>query len=191
VGIILDKKPSWQPHLQHIKFKLATQTNVFSRLTASTLGISLPVSRLLDTTVVHPANTTNYPAWFDPHYMLLYCKELWDKLLMVKNCCLRTVSGAYRATPVRIIQAKVRVPPPSLHMDGRQAKFCLRSGKSGMDRVIYESLVNVRQFVSCTRTRYRHPRTPRNWQTASNRCPPTLLLADPAPLAASQLSWAQ
>jgi hypothetical protein len=36
LGVILDKKLSWQPHLHHIKSKLATQTNVLSRLTAST-----------------------------------------------------------------------------------------------------------------------------------------------------------
>jgi hypothetical protein len=28
LGVILDKKLSWQPHLQHIKSKLSTQTNV-------------------------------------------------------------------------------------------------------------------------------------------------------------------
>ncbi len=36
LGIILNKKLSWQPHLHHIKSKLATQTNLLSRLTAST-----------------------------------------------------------------------------------------------------------------------------------------------------------
>jgi hypothetical protein len=41
LGVILDKKLSWQPHLQHIKSKLATQTNVLTRLTASTWGASL------------------------------------------------------------------------------------------------------------------------------------------------------
>jgi hypothetical protein len=41
LGVILDKKLSWQPHLQHIKSKLATQTNVFTQLMASTWGASL------------------------------------------------------------------------------------------------------------------------------------------------------
>jgi hypothetical protein len=36
LGVILDKKLSWQPHLQHIKSKQATPTNVLTRLTAST-----------------------------------------------------------------------------------------------------------------------------------------------------------
>jgi hypothetical protein len=61
-GIILDKKLSWQPHLHHIKSKPATQTNVLSRLTSSTRGASLRVSRLLYTAVVRPAITTGCPA---------------------------------------------------------------------------------------------------------------------------------
>ncbi len=40
LGVTLDKKLSWQPHLHHIKSKLATQTNVLSRLMASTWGAS-------------------------------------------------------------------------------------------------------------------------------------------------------
>jgi hypothetical protein len=36
LGVILDKKLNWQPHLQHIKAKLATQTNILTRLMAST-----------------------------------------------------------------------------------------------------------------------------------------------------------
>jgi hypothetical protein len=40
LNVILDKKLSWQPQLQHIKSKLATQTNVLSRFMASISGTS-------------------------------------------------------------------------------------------------------------------------------------------------------
>jgi hypothetical protein len=62
LGVLLDKKLSWQPHLKHIDSKLATQTNILKRLTASTWGANLQVSRLLHTAVVHPAITTGCPA---------------------------------------------------------------------------------------------------------------------------------
>ncbi len=65
-GVILDKKFGWQPYLQHIKTQLATLTNVLKRLTASTWGASLRVSRLLYTAVVRPAITTGCPAWWAP-----------------------------------------------------------------------------------------------------------------------------
>ncbi len=191
LGVILDKKLSWQPHLQHIKSKLATQTNVLSRLTASTWGATLRVSRLLYTAVVRPAITTGCPAWWAPPSTPFFQKGVGEELQKIESRCLRTVSWAYKATPVRSLQAEVGVAPLSLHIDGRQARFRLRSAKSWTDKVIGEGVVNVRQFLSCTRTRPRLPREPRNRQTASNPYPPTSTLSDPAPLAALQLSWAQ
>jgi hypothetical protein len=191
LSVILDKKLSWQPHLQHINSKLATQTSVLSRLIASTWGASLLVLKLLYTAVVHLAITSGCPAWWAPPSMLFIQKGLGDKLQRVENRCLRIVSRAHMATPIRSLQAEVGVPPLSLHMDGWQAQFHLRSAEAGIDRVIEEGIFKVGQFLSCTRTPPRHLRKPRNWQTTSNPCSASPPAADPAPLAASQLSWAQ
>jgi hypothetical protein len=62
LGVILNIKLSWQPHLLHIKSKLTTQTNVLSRLMALRWDASLQILRLLYTAVVCPAITTSYPA---------------------------------------------------------------------------------------------------------------------------------
>ncbi len=83
------------------------------------------------------------------------------------------------------------IPPLPLHMDGRRARVRLRSAESGIDRVVREGIVKVRQFISCTRIRPRCPRTPRNRPTGSNPRSPAPPASDLAPLAASQLSWAQ
>jgi hypothetical protein len=191
LGIILNKKLSWQPHQLHIKSKLATQTNVLSRLTASIWGASLQISRLLYTAVVRPAFTTCCPAWWAPPFTPFYQKGLGEELERIENRCLRTVSGAYKATPVQSLQAEVGVPPLSLHMDGRQACFCLWSAESGIDWVIGEGILKVRQFISCARARPRRPRTPRSRQSSGNPRPPTPPASEPVPLASSQLSWAQ
>jgi hypothetical protein len=191
LGVILDKKLSWQAHLQPIKSKLATQTNVLSRLTASTWGASLRVSRLLYTAVVRPAITTGCPAWWALQSTPFFRKGMGEELQKIENCCLSTVSGAYKATPVRSLQAEVGIPPLPLHMDGRHACFRLRSAESGIDRVIGEGILKVRQFLSCTRTCSRRPRTPGNRHTTNNPQPPVPPASDPAPLATLQLSWAQ
>jgi hypothetical protein len=80
LGVILDKKLSWQPHLQHIKSKLTTRTNVLKRLTASTWGASLRVLRLLYSAVVRPAITTGCPAWWAPPHMPFFQKGMGDEL---------------------------------------------------------------------------------------------------------------
>jgi hypothetical protein len=63
LGMILYKKLSWQPHLLYIRSKLATQTNVLSRLMASTWGASLLVMRQHYIAVMRPAITTDCPVW--------------------------------------------------------------------------------------------------------------------------------
>jgi hypothetical protein len=99
--VILDKKLSWQLHLQRIKSKLATQTNVLKRRNASTWGASLLVSRLLYTTVVHPAIATCCPAWWAPPDTPFFQKEIGEELQKAEKQCLRAVAGAYKATPIR------------------------------------------------------------------------------------------
>jgi hypothetical protein len=188
LGIILDEKLNWQPHLQHIRAKLATQTNVLTRLTASIWGASLWVSRLLYTAVVRPVITTGCLAWLAPPTAPLFWKGLGEELQKAENCCLRTVLGAYKATPVQSLQAEVGIPPLPLHMDGRQARFSLRSAESGIDKVIGEGITKVRQLLSCTRTRPRYPRTPRSQPRTSSPYLLTNSAADPAPHAASQHS---
>jgi hypothetical protein len=66
LGVMHKRKLSWQPHLQHIKAKLATQTNVLTRLIASTWGTFLRVLRLLYTALVHLATTPCCSAWQPP-----------------------------------------------------------------------------------------------------------------------------
>ncbi len=100
LSVILDKKLSWQLHLQHIKSKLTTQTNVLERLTASTWRAFPQVSRLLYMAILHPAITTTCPAWWASPNTLYFQKEMKNKLQKVKNQCLRAASSAYKATPV-------------------------------------------------------------------------------------------
>ncbi len=100
LGVILNKKLSWRPHLLHLKSKLTTQTNVLSRLTASTWGAYLRVLRLLYTAVVRPAITTGCPVWWPPSSTPFFRKWVGEELQKIENWCLRTVSEAYKATPV-------------------------------------------------------------------------------------------
>jgi hypothetical protein len=80
LGVILDKKLSWQQNLQHIISKLATPTNVLSRLIVSRWGASLQLLRLLYTAVVRPASTTSWPAYWAPPSTLFFQKGLGDEL---------------------------------------------------------------------------------------------------------------
>jgi hypothetical protein len=46
-----------------------------------------------------------------------------EELQKIENRCLKTVSGAYKATPVQSLQAEVGILSLPLHMEGRHAHF--------------------------------------------------------------------
>jgi hypothetical protein len=52
LGLIIDSKLSWRSHVAAVKAKMRTQTYAFTKLTASTLRVSLSTSRLLYTSIV-------------------------------------------------------------------------------------------------------------------------------------------
>jgi hypothetical protein len=37
--------------------------------------------------------------------------------MVLKNKCLRAISGAYKATPIRNLEVEVAVPPLGIHLD--------------------------------------------------------------------------
>jgi hypothetical protein len=80
LGVILDKKLKWQPHLQHIQSMLFTEANVLRRLTASTWGATLRVKRLLWATVIGLAISTGYPARWAPPSTSLIQKGVREEL---------------------------------------------------------------------------------------------------------------
>jgi hypothetical protein len=190
-GVIHDKKLSWQPHLQHIKSKLATQTSVLSRLTASTWGTSLRVSRLLYTALVRPVITTGCPAGRAPPLCHFINRGGETSSKGPKTIVLELSHGPTRPNLYETSRQKSALPLCPSTWTAEMHNYCLRSAESGIDRVMGEGILKVRQFLSCTRTRSRRSRTPRNQQTASNPHPHTSSAVASAPLAASQLSEAQ
>ncbi len=58
-----------------------------------------------------------------PCYAIFFGKGLKQSYIKAINQCLRTIAGAYKATPTQSLQAEVGVPLLPLHLDGRQARF--------------------------------------------------------------------
>ncbi len=67
-------------------------------------------------------------------------KHVLTDLMPLQNNCLRAISGAYRATPIRNLEVEVGVPPLGIHLDSIQAQFRVRLGESGAAGVIREAV---------------------------------------------------
>jgi hypothetical protein len=61
--------------------------------------------------------------------------------------CLRAISGAYRATPIRNLEVEVGVPPLGIHLDSIQARFRVRLEKSEAAWVIREAVEKVVRWI--------------------------------------------
>jgi hypothetical protein len=82
-----------------------------------------PPVALLYTSIVRPAITYASTAWYSslgtPHAR----KDVLKDLTPLQNNCLRAISGAYRATPIRNLEVEVGVPPLEIHLDSLQARL--------------------------------------------------------------------
>jgi hypothetical protein len=123
LGLILDSKLSWHPHIAHIKSKLRTQTFALKRLTSSTWGAPFSSCCLLYTSIVCPAITYASTAWYSPLGTQFARKYVLKDLMTLQNYCLRAISGAYGATPIRNLEVEVGVPPLGIHLNSIQARF--------------------------------------------------------------------
>ncbi len=136
LGLIIDCKLSWCPHVAAIKAKMRPQTYALTKLTASTWGAALSISRLIYTSIVRPIHTKVSTAWHSPIGTPLARKWLLKELSPLHNSCLRAISGAYKVTPIRNLVAEVGVPLLGMHLDSLQARFRLRLEESGVQEVV-------------------------------------------------------
>src|SRR5437667_979085 len=121
LGIWLDHKLKWKGHLAAVKRKFATQQFALSRLAASAWGCSLLRAREIYTKVIRSALSYGAGVWHHPTEQKP--KGIAKQLATTQSQCLRVVSGAYRATPVRFLKVKTATPPLDLYLNQRVADF--------------------------------------------------------------------
>lgn len=89
LGLQIDTKLKWGPHINKIKEKMITQKLAMSRLTASTWGASLAKARVIYSAVIRPAITYGSAIWRTPSDMPTHIKSIDQKLGVIQNSCLR------------------------------------------------------------------------------------------------------
>ena len=63
-------------------------------------------------------------------------KATTSKLSVMQNKCLRTVTGAFKATPVEVLEAETFIAPMELHLDNLQTKSRYRLRAAGQAKLI-------------------------------------------------------
>ena len=126
--------------MEHIRQKLDTQTLSLKLTTASTWGASLQRARNVYTAVIRAAIGQGAPIYHEVPQDELHTKGVIAKdMKVLQNKCLRTITGAYKATPIRQLETEAFIPPIDIWFTARTASFHRRLEASGMGEMIRQA----------------------------------------------------
>ena len=123
LGIELDTKLRWGPHVRKVQTKITQQAMALHRITTSTWGATFKRAKLVYTLVIQSAMTYRAPIWFSPVGTESTKANLIHKLEQTQNRCLRTIAGAYKATPTQLLESETRVLPIRTYLSVLQAQY--------------------------------------------------------------------
>lgn len=122
---------------------MSKQKLALSRLTSSTWGATLAKSRILYSSVIRPAITYAAAVWRSPKGTPQHSKTTDNKLNVIQNSCLRAVTGAYKATPIKVLEAEAMIEPITSHMDNLQARTRFRFSTGFGRKLVEDSCAHI------------------------------------------------
>ena len=117
LGLWIDGKLRWGPHIKNVQAKMAAQTMALTKVTTSIWGATLNKARQVYTAVVRLAMTYGAVVWHLPKRLKIKGPGPAAKLTTLQNKCLRSITGAYKATNIQVLEAETGVIPLDIHLD--------------------------------------------------------------------------
>src|SRR5450432_3506698 len=126
---------------------MKTQVLALQCITASTWGASMLKARHVYQAVVRSALSYRAALWHQPTSNVTKATGLAARLQVQQNQGLRTVLGAFKATPIRQLETESYVPPLDLWLNGRVARFQARIEYSGIAQKIRNAYNTIRAKI--------------------------------------------
>ena len=145
LGVQVDSKLKWRPHLAYVKEKAASLLLATGRITASTWGTGFNKAKLLYDTVVTPAILYGASVWYSPQGTTYATKNIDRQLETIQNGHLRKVTGAYKAASGRLLEKESDTPPITTRLEVLVAKATRRYQQSIGGRVVREEAAKIRR----------------------------------------------
>lgn len=121
LGVILDHRLSWSCQIQSTAEKAQKRTNLLKRLTATKWGATQDVLSTTYKTYVRP--TMEYAS----ELICLSSSTPLNRLEVVQNNALRTITGAAKSTPIAAMQLQTDIEPLCIRRDKSTLKFWERA----------------------------------------------------------------
>ena len=136
LGVWLDPKLKWSAHAKIAHQKGIAAIAALKRVTTSTWGASFARARLVYNSVVRPTITYGTEAWFEPE-STKHGKVI-KAISKVQASGMRVVAGAFRATPIRELEAETFTPPLDIYCSELRARHVRRTYSSLVGTFIKE-----------------------------------------------------
>ena len=141
LGIVLDLKLCWRPHVKHTVEQVTQQSHALSTIMGSTWEATFDKARLVYNTVVHLVITYRVIVWTLLDGLLRPAHQHWisDVLEQQQQHGLQAVTSGFRTTSQKQLESEVAVPPLWAHMAQLQLQAHTQMEASGVQAEIQEA----------------------------------------------------
>ncbi|KAK7097663.1 hypothetical protein V1264_004608 [Littorina saxatilis] len=104
LGIKLDKKLTWNPHIKEAEKRATRRLSIMKKLAGTKWGASSNILRQVYTGHVRPVMEYGAAAWATA------AKSNTSRLNKVQNASMRIITGGLKTTPIHALEATTRLP---------------------------------------------------------------------------------
>jgi len=122
------------------------------------LGASFVRSRQLYSSIVRSSMTYAAPIWHQPAPSIAKAAGPATNLRTIQIKCLRTIVGAYKATPIKSLKTETFIPLIYLYLDKRCACYCQRTQGTPVRSYIIKQCNIVQRRIQGKRGRRMTPK---------------------------------
>lgn len=150
LGVHLDPKLRWGPHIKQVQARGITQMASLQRLTKSTWGATFSKARHLYTAIVRPTLSFGAPIWATPEGTKGHSVSLVKPLTTIQNQCLRTIAGAYKSTPIPVLEHETSIIPLDLYLQQLTFNHVTKSKDSQVYKATQDHCTSLKALLSLT-----------------------------------------
>ena len=140
----LDAKLQWHKHQRIIFQKAQRALSSLSRTSYSTWGLPVPTSRLVYTAILRSLLSYAVGVWFNP----LRKPANISSLIIFQNKCLRLIGGAFKATPVFLLESELFLLPLHLYFKFHTACFLSSIQNSFLKDYLDDTFSTISHYAS-------------------------------------------
>ena len=120
LGVYLSSNLSWIPNTEKLKEKALKRLGVLSKSTFSTRGFPPLVARVVYIAALRAILSYGSGVWANP---INIPKGITNILGKEQNKALRVILGAFKSTPISLLEREVFIPPLDLYLKARATNF--------------------------------------------------------------------